>query len=291
MRTAVLVLAVVFAVASGCDGASGQTDDGAPVDVAIPETGGCGGEAGTPFVGDMTGRWVQIQERAAMVEMLPSNPGKRLTRTWFVVDITQDLLAVSAWYTACAVEVESPEGGAVTTIPRRLIESIPVSDRPAALSDEGGAWRFAQPEHVELRGVRDLADPANDVLPTDPLDPRILDQDDDGQPGVTVFVDVSAINLDVYVAQRIVTALEGTVVADGCFEGTVAWSEDQVILGGYDVSGQAGGVLAALLTRPGIEPQLDGSRFRMTRVDGTLAAGDPAGVCGAVLADRARWGW
>lgn len=292
LRVVVTAIALVCWACDASDGERGDVPDPGPAgDTTGADTGTEPDVPATPFSGDMTGRWVQVQERAAMVEMLPSNPGKRLTRTWFVVDVTQDALAVSARYTACAVEVESPEGGAVTTIPRNLVDRIPVSDRPADLSDEGGVWRFTQPEHVELRGVRDLSDPANDDLPTDPLDPRIWDQDNDGQPGVTVFVDVSAINLDVYVAQRIVTALEGTVVADGCFEGTVAWSEDQVILGGYDVSGQAGGVLDALLTRPGIEPEDDGNRFRMTRADGVLATGDPADACEAVLADRVRWGW
>lgn len=291
MRTAVLVLAGMLAGAWGCDGASGGTDDGVPADVSVPETvAGCGGDASAPFSGDMTGRWVQVQERAALVEMLPGGDASaRVTRTWFVVDVAQEEDAVTATYVACAVDVES-EGGTATTIPQRLIDSIPASDRPAVLSDDGG-WRFTQQDHVELRGVRDVADPAGDELPTDALDPRIYDQDQDDNPGVTVFVDVSAITLDVYVAQRIVTALEGTVVADGCFEGTVAWSEDQAILGGVDDQGQTGGILDALLKRPVIAPTLQESRFRMTRAGADLAAASAADACDAVTEDKARWGW
>ena len=40
---------------------------------------------------------------------------------------------------------------------------------------------------VELNGIN-LKDPLNDLLPTDPNDERIYDQDLDGHPGVTVFV-------------------------------------------------------------------------------------------------------
>jgi hypothetical protein len=291
VRTAILVLAGMLAGAWGCDGTSGGTDDGTPADVATPETvAGCSGEAAMAFSGDMTGRWVQVQERAAMVEMLPSSPGERLTRTWFVVDVTQVDGVLEATYVACAVDVESPEGGTSTTIPAALIASLGPSTRPAVLSRDGGGWRFAQSDHVELRGVRDLTDPANDELPLDPQDARIFDQDGDAQPGVTVFVDGSGINLEVYVAQRIVTALDGTVVADGCFEGTVAWSEDQAILGGVGDPGQEG-ILDALLKRPDIAPTAEGNRFRMTRVGGDLAAGDAADACDAMLADRARWGW
>lgn len=292
MRTAVLVLAGMLGGAWGCDGASGGTDDGTPADVPVPETvAGCGSDAATPFSGGMTGRWVQVQERTALVEMLPSSPVERLTRTWFVVDVTQAGEAVDATYVACAVDVESPEGGTTTTIPPALITRLGPSTRPAVLSTDGGGWRFTQADHVELRGVRDLIDPANDELPLDPQDARIFDQDDDGRPGVTVFVDGSGFSLDVYVAQRIVTALEGTAIADGCFEGTVAWSEDQAILGGVDDQGQSGGILAALLKRPGIEPTAEGSRFRMSRAGADLAAASMADACAAVLADKARWGW
>ena len=161
----VLVLAGMLGGAWGCDGASGGTDDGTPADVPVPETvAGCGSDAATPFSGDMTGRWVQVQERTALVEMLPSSPGERLTRTWFVVDMTQVDGALDATYVACAVDVESPEGGTTTTIPAALIASLGPSTRPAVLSMDGDGWRFTQEDHVELRGARDLADPANDMV-------------------------------------------------------------------------------------------------------------------------------
>ena len=178
-----------------------------------------------------------------------------------------------------------------STIPKALIASIDVSPRPATLTNEAGAWKFAQPDHVELRGLGDLTNPAEDPLPQNAQDARVVDQDEDGNPGVTVFVDVSATNLEVWVVQRIVTRLDADVGEDGGFQGMVTWSEEQVILGGVDDEGKPSSILDALLVQPGITPTKDESRFRMTRVDADLTAGEAADICEAVLADKGKWGW
>ena len=58
---------------------------------------------------------------------------------------------------------------------------------PASYSGSPGAWSVTRPATPTPVGIR-LDDPANDVLPTDPTDPRISDDDGDGNPGVTVTV-------------------------------------------------------------------------------------------------------
>ena len=78
--------------------------------------------------------------------------------------------------TACAVEVD---GGNVR-FPERFVESLPTQRFPVRFD---GRTYTADPEpsYVGVRGPIER-------LPTEADDPRVFDQDQDGAPGVTVFL-------------------------------------------------------------------------------------------------------
>lgn len=88
---------------------------------------------------------------------------------------------------------------------------------------------------VEVLGAR-LQDPLRDALPERASDPRVLDQDGDGQPGVTVNVQarvVISIEAALYVSQRTfwnetLTQVDGR--ADR-LSGRVDWRQEQFTLG------------------------------------------------------------
>ncbi len=63
---------------------------------------------------------------------------------------------------------------------------VPVST-PVEVSEVDGVLRVQRPATPTPVGIR-LDDPANDPLPSDPADPRIVDDDEDGNPGITVHV-------------------------------------------------------------------------------------------------------
>ena len=61
----------------------------------------------------------------------------------------------------------------------------------------------------------DLADPANDPLPTEPTDPAVADEDGDGNPGVTMVAVVPAMICqdeveELYICLRTAATLSGT---------------------------------------------------------------------------------
>ena len=80
-----------------------------------------------------------------------------------------------------------------------------------------------------------LDDPANEPLPTDPNDPRIVDDDDDGNPGITVTVEVTTELVgELYIARREIFAYEATLTAPDRLEGTVTDDSEQLVIGASD---------------------------------------------------------
>ncbi len=102
------------------------------------------------------------------------------------------------------------------------------------LTVAGGKATFHRPETPTGIGIR-LEDPANDVLPTDPNDPRIADDDNDGNPGVTVHIKVTDdIQGDLYIARRERFAYDVAEQDDGSLTGTVTDHSEQLIVGATD---------------------------------------------------------
>lgn len=72
-----------------------------------------------------------------------------------------------------------------------------------------------------------LADPLRDALPTSARDQRVVDIDEDGEPGISLVHDWAS----VYVAFRFVTELSGTFDAQGVLRGSVGVDADMTVLG------------------------------------------------------------
>jgi len=84
------------------------------------------------------------------------------------------------------------------------------------------------PELVEVAGAV-LASPSTDPLPTDPADPRLLDEDGDGHPGITVNLSGIAPG-SLYSVQRQTTSVVAVAVAPDRLEGALTFSSSQVVV-------------------------------------------------------------
>ena len=103
------------------------------------------------------------------------------------------------------------------------------------LTSVGGKARVQRPETPTGIGIR-LEDPANEELPTDPNDPRVADDDNDGKPGVTVRIKASEeLQGELYIARRerfAYEVAEGTdATLTGTLTGTVTDKSEQLIVG------------------------------------------------------------
>jgi len=237
------------------------------------DAGGAGADGGVgphPLVGT----WATLQVHSALAEVPILGELRNETRAVQLVRITEEDGALQFHARTCQIEIVGASALVRTVIPDRFLASLGESHRALTVAGE----QLAVPRGIELRGVR-LDDPVGDPLPETAADPRVFDQDEDGQPGMTVRV-TGLVDGEIYVIQRAWDALAGQLEADGTtIRGLVQWGDEQVILG-TDNQLLAGGAPS----RP--DPEAARSHFQMLRLDGPRD-------CGwlAIASDRLFQGW
>ena len=179
---------------------------------------------------DLSGDWAMLQVYPLVAELPLGGTSSQTSYVVQFVTIEQDeeQLTMTDRYCFTVVEDDSPLSD--TVIPDAFMAALRPKPRTATLADEGGETLFVQERYVEVRGAT-LDDEANDLLPNDLDDPRIFDQDEDGSPGMTVVIKLLGfLNEEIYVVQRVQYALSGVVVSPDRIEGSVDWSDEQMIL-------------------------------------------------------------
>lgn len=127
-----------------------------------------------------------------------------------------------------------------------------------SMDDPLGAT-FAPPRVLVLLGA-DLDEPFDDPLPTAEMLERAIDEDEDGNPGVTIAADTVLCRQpeEAYVTVRLIADVGGTIADLDQFGGTVEASIEPTFLGFSDDCLEAAASLV-------IEPQ-PGSRFDAYRM-------------------------
>ncbi|MBL8777180.1 MAG: hypothetical protein JNK12_14650 [Acidimicrobiales bacterium] len=183
---------------------------------------------------------------------LSSIPGADLAGRWAHYDIvayeddTLKTMIVSYGFTDFAVKdgelIESEEFCTAEQVTDQAIETS-VSDAatqairpeptPVEVSGEPGAWEVHRPATPTPVGIR-LDDPVDESLPDDPDDPRIVDDDGDGKPGITVEIRIGDSVEELYIARREIFAYD--LVQDGpdSMTGTVTDGSEQLVIGATD---------------------------------------------------------
>ncbi|MBX3268780.1 MAG: hypothetical protein KF729_00880 [Sandaracinaceae bacterium] len=162
----------------------------------------------------------------------------------------------------CRFSLPAVPSVATLTIPPRLeaiLRSISIEDEGPFLTaaDPIGAT-VTTPRATVLLGAA-LADPARDPLPTRDAPATALDQDEDGQPGVTVAAETVLCRQpeELYLALRASVVMRAEIEALDRFEGTVEPTLEQSVLGVSDRCLNAAATLEIEI--------LDGSRFTALR--------------------------
>lgn len=285
-----LALWTVLWSAAGCEAdaersaepdAASPTDGGGEFragDAHASETPGGGDAASAGDAGDgqaelppdLSGTWAHLHVKASVGNYPMVGPVDERTTTLYRATLTQDGERVTWVLRTCAVLSENTSGLVQTFVPERLIDSLPEQTASARLTRTAAGFVLERDRLYELQGVR-LEDVENEALPTSADDPRVYDQDGDGQPGVTVMVS-GLMDGSVYVIQRLWTALAGLTVGADTLDGPLSWHQEQNILGA-DPPGLAG--------RPEsqVDPDPSHSYVRTTRIAAELD-------CAAIVANR-----
>lgn len=217
LARSVLVLTASTLLAAACGADTGPVADAAP--------GSTGTVAPAVRGAELAGRWAHYDIVAYEDSMMKT-------------------MIVSYGFTDFAVEgdqlIESEEfchadqisnQPITTSISDEATQAIKPVSTPVEVTGEDGSLRVVRPATPTPVGIR-LEDPANEALPTDPNDPRIVDDDGDGKPGITVIVRFSdELQGELYLARREIFAYD--LVQDGpdSLTGTVTDRSEQLVVG------------------------------------------------------------
>lgn len=192
----------------------------------------------TPLA-DLSGTWAQrvVTTSLSTVPFVGDVVSTNVSLLW--LEVAQQGNALDIQARTCSVEIESSTGMMDTIVPDSFIDNIGISHRRAVVQPgPGGGLRFYQLRLAQLIGV-ELDDPMNGTLPESADDPRVIDQDGDGEPGMTVRVE-GIISGDIYVAQRNWKVFCGDLVfgdettgseSAPRIAGNIRWGMDQRVLG------------------------------------------------------------
>ncbi len=118
------------------------------------------------------------------------------------------------------------------TVPDELTQAIiPDSTYMDIRKDDDGNFYLWRPRTPTLLGI-EYEDPYNTPLPESikPDDPRLVDADNDGKPGVTVFIDMFGRREEIYIARREIFAFEAYLMESGNIEGVVHDDSEQLVI-------------------------------------------------------------
>ncbi len=214
--------AAALLVAAGC-----SSDDGADAE-ATTTTAAAESSSLPAGAEDLEGRWAHFDVVAYEDDTMKT----LIISTGFADLEVRDGELVNQMV-FCHADTANDLGTEVTFSDAATQAILPIAT-PVEVSGDEGSLRVVRPATPTPIGI-DLEDPANESLPDDPNDPRIIDADGDGNPGVTANLKVSEdLQGELYLARREIFAYDVTQVSPDRFEGTIDDDSEQLIIGASD---------------------------------------------------------
>lgn len=207
---------------------------------------------------DLSGTW-QIDYLSTAETKIPIvGSFDTTTRATLVAEMEQRGTDLEIVTRVCSLELSSDMPLAQPVAPPAFGESLPAVERRGELRQRDGDWQIRIFPTWETAGVR-LEDPENEELPDDADDPRVFDQEGDGNPGATILVE-GILDAEIYIVQRSWDSWRGQVRNENLIEGGLRWFTEQSVIGATH---------RLVRRQPKATPHPDQSKniFRMTRRD------------------------
>ena len=227
-------------------------DEGSAIDSSIPS------EDASASGSTYAGTWAQIQRSATVTDSpLGGDTFDTTIHTLHLVVIGENEDgSLNAEHTICDIQAESDFMQTETIIPAAYVASLESYTR--TVSFDSSTSTFTAEKVTEVKGCT-LTDLENEELPTSDDDPRVFDQDGDGNPGMTIQIS-GLITGDLYVVERNWTQLEGSIVSEDRVEGLLTWGVEQNKIG-------TSNLLLSMDISSWVDPDTSKSTFEMTRVN------------------------
>jgi len=213
-------------------------------------------ETGAEKVDLVDGVWLHYSQLATCVDV-GSQSFDNLNRTLYIVDITQDDFGITeeTWL-GCEV-VLSPVLNLLPALRRENLDVIyPVVTEGGLTATTTIGAGYASAPVAELWGL-ELDDPVADTLPVSAEDDRIIDTDEDGNPGATLVFGTNI--CEAFVTQRTSAIYSGRFVTFDRIEGIAVSTTEQFVI---DAS------TSFCRTRYVTRPNDERSTFARQRIDG-----------------------
>ncbi|MDP6944897.1 MAG: extensin family protein, partial [Myxococcota bacterium] len=147
------------------------------------------------------------------------------TRLFGVVQAVQDHTSVTFYLALCGIQL--PEvAGYEPRVDEETIRRLPAIASQAQLFDADGEARFQTDPSAWVVGAT-LESPLEDVMPEDDEDPRVVDVDLDGEPGITMMLE----DWEIYGAMRLLFQLHGALGEGGVLSGNAEVSMSTAVYG------------------------------------------------------------
>ncbi len=228
-----VVAATAAACAADADGAA-STDATttppatSPPTTSAPATSPPTTEAAPVLGAELVGRWAHYDVVAYEDDLL-----KTLIISYGFNDFAEvdGQIVDQASFCFSEQRTDQPIRTSLSDAATQAIQPPPVA---VELETVDGELRIHRPPTPTPVGIR-LDDPFNEALPTDPADPRIVDDDGDGNPGITVTIEVSDdLRGELYIARREIFAYDATLVEPDRITGVVTDESEQLVIGASD---------------------------------------------------------
>jgi hypothetical protein len=179
-------------------------------------------------VSEMAGTWLHYQEVSTCVGLIEPNI-EQMTRYLYVVEVEQDSRRmITEKWNACRIDISRVFGQQPFVNTAVLETSFPVfTGGHVAASTEVGAPYHSGPV-PEVWGI-DFEDPVLESFPASPDDPRVVDSDQDGNPGVSMDFDI--LTCQKFLVNRTVNNHHGSYVEPDRIEGTINSNTQQLNVG------------------------------------------------------------
>ena len=271
-RTLVLLVAAGAIAACGSDATSSDESSADPTQPPVPTTATepttpPTSEAATtqppvtepePVLGEeLIGRWAHYDVVAYQDDVL-----KTLIISYGFNDFTEVDGQIVDQSSFCFSEQRTDQP-IQTSLSDAATQAIQPPPAVLEIDTVDGVLRVQRPPTPTPVGI-ELEDPFNEPLPTDPNDPRIVDDDGDGNPGLTVTIEVTPEFIgELYIARREIFAFEAFLTEPDLLTGQVTDDSEQLVIGASDP------VFASSPANWGQYPDLSKSPLILQRVDET----------------------
>ena len=226
----VLLLALPWLVGCGTD------DD----DDDEPAAGGASGgndtvlgvcdDQTTYALEDVSGKWAYLEVQSLLVTSSLTGDFTNQVISLQLFDVAQsgsELSVASSW---CDRFIVDPDAPVHAVIPAAFVAALSDGAFEGTYEpDAEGVQHFQVPAWYQTEGV-ELEDASNpDLLPTEPDDPAVVDQDGDGQPGMTVELQ-GLVTGSTYVVQWSRITLDGVPVSADRIQGLLDFDARENVL-------------------------------------------------------------